>query len=410
MPNRADQSVKTRPRDRNKAIKGYLLAAGSAMAGIGALAVMFVGGASATALAFSVLTILIFLQISFLASTQNQAEEPKDTALERAEQTPSQIDTKGLPILVLSVSSLGRVRSVWGQDAYLPGLKTGIVLDSILSPTAQELDFSPGRSTRAIERYQTESGQWVVISPKSEPGLDARDSVLERTNFFAGLGHDLKSPLNAVIGFSEIMESEIRGPMPEAYREYPGLIKESGETLLRLVEDILGYARSEAGTYELDIAPMDIAASGQSVMRQAMAMADKADVRLKMQGEREVLARSDASAVRRVWDNLVSNAIKYSSPGDTVTLRANVNGDMALLSVTDTGAGMDAEDLARIAQPFSQGRNAKGRVGTGLGLALVHRLAELHGGQVKIESALGKGTRVTVSLPAAHPAQKRAAE
>lgn len=410
MPNRADHSVKTRPRDRNKAIKGYVLAAGSLTAGIGALAVMFVGGPGATMLAFLILTILIFLQISLLSRRPEPPVTDLNDSLDSAEPRPSQIETHDLPILVLSVSNLGRVRSIWGREDYLAGLSAGVVLESILAPTTKEMDFEGEESRLTIDRYESTFGQWVVISPKSVSAADVRDQVLERTNFFAGLGHDLKSPLNAVIGFSEIMEAELRGPMPEAYREYPGLIRESGETLLRLVEDILGYARSEAGTYELDIAPMDIAASGQSVMRQAMAIAEKAGVHLKMQGEREVLALSDASAIRRIWDNLVSNAIKYSSPGDTVTLSCTLRGSTALLSVRDTGAGMDADDLARIAEPYAQGRNAKGRVGTGLGLALVHRLAQLHGGQVKIETALGKGTRVTVALPAAQNTQKRAAE
>lgn len=81
-----------------------------------------------------------------------------------------------------------------------------------------------------------------------------------------------------------------------------------------------------------------------------------------------------------------------------------------MIVVSDTGTGMDAEDLARVARPFSQGRNSKGRAGSGLGLALVHSLAELHGGRVKIETALGQGTTVTVSLPAASEAEKRAAE
>jgi cell cycle sensor histidine kinase DivJ len=234
--------------------------------------------------------------------------------------------------------------------------------------------------------------------------------VLERTNFFAGLGHDLKSPLNAVIGFADVMDAEIRGPMPDAYKDYPGLIRESGETLLRLVEDMLGYARSETGAYELDLAPMDIAASGESVMRQSQAVADKAGIGLRMICDREVLALADAGAVRRIWDNLVSNAIKYSAAGDTVTLLSDVKHDQAIIQVRDTGTGMDADDLARIASPFSQGRNAKGRAGTGLGLALVHRLAEMQGGKVQIETAPGAGTTVTVTIPALSESQKRAAE
>ena len=280
----------------------------------------------------------------------------------------------------------------------MPGIRLGADVTPLLQQATGVTDF----------RVPAIDGDWVVVLPETV-AVDA-DTLSERTRFFAGLGHDLKSPLNAVIGFAEIMEAEIRGPMPEAYQDYPGLIKESGEALLRLVEDMLDYAKSEAGTYELDLAPMDVAASGESVLRQSRAVAEKAQVRLKFAGTGEVMAMADADAVRRIWDNLVSNAIKYSSAGGVVTLTASMQGETSLLQVSDTGAGMDAEDLARIARPFAQGRNAKGRSGTGLGLAMVQRLAEMQGGRVEIRTAPGAGTTVSVTLPAYLADSKRAAE
>lgn len=410
MPNRADQSVKTRKRVRRNVVKGYAIAVGTGLAGIGALAVMLAGGPAGILLAAGILTILIILQISLLVS-RSDSHLTKAYKDEIAPVRPaSQYDTGGLPFLIINVSEMGRVRAIWGQEDYIDGLRIGRVLEEVLPADATNVDAASDQARLIVSRYPTDNGAWVTLIPASEEGREIEAELRERTHFFAGLGHDLKSPLNAVIGFADIMDAEIRGPMPEAYREYPGLIRESGQTLLQLVEDILTYARSEAGTYELDLAPMDIAASGESVLRQSQAMADAADVALKMDGDGEVLALADAGAVRRIWDNLVSNAIKYSSPGDTVTLRANVRGGQAILSVIDTGTGMDAEDLQRIARPFAQGRNAKGRAGTGLGLALVHRLAQLHGGKVRIATSPGKGTSVTVSLPAVQPDQKRAAE
>lgn len=305
------------------------------------------------------------------------------------------------PFAVISLSEHGRVRSVAGHPDLLRDIKIGQVFDS---------DMFDGHSSVAIETI----GQRVFLSHAPE-GQDANYAKLEtklreRTRFFAGLGHDLKSPLNAVIGFSDMMDTEISGPMPDAYREYPGLIKESGETLLRFVEDMLDYARSEAGTYELDPAVMDVAASGDAVLRQSQAASKTAHVALVMDTREEVLALADASAVRRIWDNLVSNAIKYSTEGDIVKLRAHRGAEGAVIEVEDNGAGMDATDLAAIAQPFEQGRNARGRAGTGLGLAMVKRLAEMHGGQVRIETAKGEGTRVSVTLPAPPQVMRKAAE
>lgn len=368
------------------------------MAVIGALAVMATGGSTGTLVGAGLLTTIIFLQM-FLRFQPGVSPPTVSKPAKAASFEPIKTDRLNeAPVLILNVSELGRIRSVVGRDSLLPGIRLG-------ADIARHLDQAAGVTTL---RAPAAGGEWLIVLPDAA-AADA-DTLSERTSFFAGLGHDLKSPLNAVIGFAEIMEAEIRGPMPEVYQDYPGLIKESGETLLRLVEDMLAFAKSEAGTYELDLAPMDIAASGESVLRQSQAVADKADVTLKFVGHGEVIAMADADAVRRIWDNLVSNAIKYSAAGGVVTLTASMQGQTSLLQVTDTGAGMDADDLARIARPFAQGRNAKGRAGTGLGLAMVQRLAEMQGGQVEIRTAPGAGTTVSVTLPAHIADRKRAAE
>jgi cell cycle sensor histidine kinase DivJ len=398
MPNRADHSVKKGRPQRALAIKSWTVVGGIIASVIGALAVMFTGGLAGLLLGSGVLTTIIFLQIFLMPRMSNapvsQKIQPTLTELNAADRPA----LSQAPMLILSVTPLGRIRSVLGRQALLPHAQIGTDIEAALSAT----------TAVKVARIPDMDGAWVVVmSEAADNGTEALD---ERTSFFAGLGHDLKSPLNAVIGFSEIMESELRGPLPEAYKDYPSLIRESGQTLLRLVEDMLAFAKSEAGTYELDLAPMDIAASGESVLRQSQAMADKADVRLRFVANTEVTAIVDADAIRRIWDNLVSNAIKYSAPGETVTLTARMVGDTSLLQVSDTGAGMDADDLARIAKPFAQGRNAKGRTGTGLGLAMVQRLAEMQGGKVEIRTAPGQGTTVTVRLPAYRDDEKRAAE
>ncbi|NQY13464.1 MAG: HAMP domain-containing histidine kinase [Henriciella sp.] len=397
MPNRADHSVKTSRSEPTPGLKTWGIALGTLTALIGALTVMAAGGAAGQLFGTLLLTIIIILQI-FLRFVPTGPDQSRAEAVKEALSDEASTAYSDAPILIAKLSPLGRVQTVLGQRALAPAVRVG----------ADLTDFSGADHKVSVLRIPRVDGSWLVLMPESAV-LDGEDAV-DRTQFFAGLGHDLKSPLNAVIGFAEIMDAEMRGPMPAAYKDYPGLIRDSGETLLRLVEDMLAYAKSETGTYELDPAPMDIAASGESVLRQSQAMADKAEVKLRMTGTAEVIAMADADAVRRIWDNLVSNAIKYSSPGDTVTLRAHIVGETSIIEVTDNGAGMDAEDLARIAQPFAQGRNAKGRAGTGLGLAMVQRLAEMQGGQVEIRTAPGTGTRVTVRLPASVANARRAAE
>lgn len=321
--------------------------------------------------------------------------------------------------LMVEVSPLGRVRRREGSSEILPTAKAGRVAREVLVDEA-EVELTAGLhklsddKTFFVDHQKSADGEVFLILPAGHFPMaqnDATDQKLrDRTNFFAGLGHDLKSPLNAIIGFSDLMDEEVRGPMPEPYQEYPALIKESGQTLLRLVEDMLGYARSEAGTYELDLAPLDVAASAKAVLRQSKADADRANVKLVLKAKGEVLAMADARAVQRIWDNLVSNAIKYSHPGGTVTLTARERGDGVVISVADEGVGMDAEDLSRIAAPFEQGRNARGKAGTGLGLAMVKRLADMHEGKMIMRTAPGEGTQISIMLPLAANRDSRAAE
>lgn len=400
MPNRPDHSVKTRRRETGPTIKSLVVAGGASCAALGALTAMFAGGDTGLVLGAGVLTTIIFLQIFLWVQAHYFGAENTQSAVSETAEVGPVAEMHKIPVLILSVSSHGRVRSMIGQTKLLPNIRVGSDLEQL----------SDNKLSLSVTRVPTPDGSWIVLLPHSGEALSGDAALQERTSFFAGLGHDLKSPLNAVIGFAEIMEAEIRGPLPDAYKDYPGLIRESGQTLLRLVEDMLAYAKSEAGTYELDIAAMDIAASGESVLRQSQAMATKADVALRFAAHGEVIAMADADAVRRIWDNLVSNAIKYSAAGGTVTLTAAARGGKSILQVSDTGAGMDADDLARIAKPFAQGRNAKGRAGTGLGLAMVQRLAEMQDGKVEIRTAPGAGTTVTVRLPAHVASEKRAAE
>ena len=412
MPNRPDHSVKKPERHRRDDVKTFAMTGGIIVAVIGALAAMFAGGREGIALGAAILTTIIFSQIispgrRSVSRGASKAQLSNVTDVSSSDSVPVEA-----PVLILTVSNLGRVRTLAGRTDWLPGIRVGSEIEAFIpsSIEAVQIHSSDQADQASVLRLPFASGEILLLFPATKHGASMQQELIDRTNFFAGLGHDLKSPLNAVIGFADIMDAEIRGPMPEAYQDYPGLIRESGATLLRLVEDMLAYAKSEAGTYELDLGVMDIAASGESVLRQSKAIATQAGVTLKARLDNETLAMADADAVHRIWDNLVSNAIKYSGSGDVVTLSAFERDETVFLQVSDQGAGMDSEDLARIAKPFAQGRNAKGRPGTGLGLTMVHRMAEMHGGKVEIRTALGQGTTVIVRLPALSQSQKRAAE
>lgn len=330
---------------------------------------------------------------------------------------------KASGILLLDVSPEGRVRNLAGDALGLISAKQGAVLAHLFEPDADlsallpetgaargEIKLADGRLA-AFAAEAGPSGTHILVqdisasqrqSEEASVALAAAASQLQdRTAFFASLGHDLKTPLNAILGYADMMRAQIRGPLPEAYADYPGIIHESGQDLLLLVDDILDLAKANADRQRLEPEPVDLIASAQSIVRQLDNQAERAGVKLKIKSDSEVWAEADARAVRQIWQNLVSNAIKYSNKGGTVTLDAYEAGGAAVLSVIDKGAGMSEDDLKRVTEPFSQGGNSRGRAGTGLGLAVVRSFAELHGGQLTLLSQPGKGTRAEVTLPLA---------
>jgi cell cycle sensor histidine kinase DivJ len=238
--------------------------------------------------------------------------------------------------------------------------------------------------------------------------VEARDAALSasraKTRFLANMSHELRTPLNAIIGFSEVMTREMFGALSPRYQEYSRLIHESGAHLLGLINSVLDMSKIEAGKFELHEELFDLEETAESAVRFLKIPAEQAGVAIQLQvapGARLVFA--DQRAIKQILVNLLSNGVKYTPPGGEVTVRARTP-DAGLgieIVVSDTGTGISREDLERLGKPFEQVENAETRAkeGTGLGLALVKSLAQMHGGVATIDSVLGEGTTVTVRLP-----------
>lgn len=345
-------------------------------------------------------------------------ENTNPEAVQRPAALPTQMLSKGAALI--EVTPEGRLRAVSGDTFAMTTLRPGTSFAALFEDGSlpEGLDGGAPASEAVLLNGQrvliagevSESGSvWLLLAaPEAagDTGEGARQAFEEelkrRTAFFASLGHDLRTPLHAILGYAEIMQAELMGPMPEPYADYPAIIYESGTDLLLMVDDILDLARAEAGQPRLDPEPVDLTASAESVMRQLSGHAVRAEVTLKLKSAGEVWAEADARAVRQIWQNLISNAIKYSPAGKTVTLETRIEDGAAILAVQDRGAGIGAADLARLTQPFAQATGAK--AGTGLGLSVVRRFAELHGGELKLSSRPGRGTRAEVVLPRASEA------
>lgn len=352
---------------------------------------------------------------------QPGSEPAQETSNAAAPRMPAPL-LPGIGAALLEVTPEGRLRAVSGDTFSIPVLKPGAALSALFAPgdmpevLRQGAGHGTGEATlvtgqRILFTAETgPSGALIILfAPPADTGDTAEEAkaayeeeLKKRTAFFASLGHDLRTPLHAILGYAEIMQAELMGPMPEAYADYPAIIHESGTDLLLLVDDILDLARAEAGQPRLDPEPVDLSASAESVMRQLKGHADRAGVTLRLKSQGEAWAEADARAVRQIWQNLVSNAIKYSGSGKTVTLETRIEAGAAILSVQDRGAGIPAADLARLTQPFAQATGAK--PGTGLGLSVVRRFAELHGGELRLSSKPGRGTKAEVILPRASEA------
>ncbi|MCW2245354.1 PAS domain S-box-containing protein [Azospirillum fermentarium] len=223
-------------------------------------------------------------------------------------------------------------------------------------------------------------------------------------DFLASLSHELRTPLNAVIGFADLIAREAEGPVgTPVYRDFAVNIRDSGQHLLELINEILDHARAEAGMLTLHEDTLDLDAAVEFAVRMLQARANRAGVTLtvvRSTGLRYL--RGDEKRLRQILLNLISNAVKYTPSGGEVTIRLmHAPGGSPVIEVTDTGIGIPESDMDRVLQAFARVESPGNRrvEGTGLGLPLTKRLVELHGGVLTLRSQLGVGTTVTVTLP-----------
>jgi signal transduction histidine kinase len=230
------------------------------------------------------------------------------------------------------------------------------------------------------------------------------------------MSHELRTPLNAVIGFSEMIASEVLGPVGKPqYKSYAADIVGSGRHLLAIINDILDIAKSEAGTLQIDPKPLPLATLFEECAAIVRIGIEKAKLHLVVHRPAAGLSiHADPVKTRQILLNLLSNAMKFTPRGGTVSLVAEERGgDFVDLVVTDTGIGMRAEDIPLALAPFGQIDSSLARKyeGTGLGLPLTKILTELHGGELLIDSRPKAGTTVRVRLPrrSVQPARRVAA-
>ncbi len=282
-----------------------------------------------------------------------------------------------------------------------------------------EIGLSPIRtgdsfSVLAIVRDVTERKVFEEQIRRANQELEARNREVERANqlkseFLASMSHELRTPLHTIIGFTELLEEEIQGPLNEAQRRFVGHVHRDSVHLLELINDILDLSKIEANRMELRIESFDAREVLRDALQGMMPAAQAKDITIEDRIRRPVFVLADRVRFREIVVNLLSNAVKFTPKGGSVWIdHSPAAPDVAAFSVSDTGIGIAVADQEAIFDRFRQVGSATSgvREGTGLGLAIVKRLVEMHGGTITVESAPGRGSVFTFSVPT-DPARSR---
>ncbi|MBD1909318.1 PAS domain S-box protein [Leptolyngbya sp. FACHB-8] len=287
--------------------------------------------------------------------------------------------------------------------------KDGTVLPVLINATAVTAPDGTHLYNRATlldirDRKQAEEQLRISSERISLANAELARATRIKDEFLAGMSHELRTPLNAVMGLSEALLEEVYGPLNENQRNSLRVIEQSGQHLLSLINDILDLSKIESGRMDLEIEAIAVSSLCEESLSFVRQQANQKHLRLSLNiSEGLVQMQCDARRIRQALINLLSNAVKFTPNHGAVTLQVSADSlqETINFSVIDTGIGIAPEQFSKLFQPFVQLDSSLSRryEGTGLGLALVRRIVELHGGSISLESEVGSGSRFTITLP-----------
>ena len=269
-------------------------------------------------------------------------------------------------------------------------------------------NLTNGRSQSLMNDYASLLGEAVLRhqtrTAEHAARIEAELASRVKSEFIANMSHELRTPLNTVIGFSKLIAEQERRRLPDAeIVEYANLIRDAAGHLLAVINDILDISKIQSGKYTLDKRDVQLDEILLAVLSSFRLLAQDAKITLVNRISPALpLMRADGVKLRQIFTNLVSNAIKFTPEGGTVTLEAKQLDDGRIAGIViDSGIGMSDEEVKIALTPFGQvdGSRARWRDGTGLGLPIAKSLVELHGGELRVSSVKASGTQIWVLLP-----------
>lgn len=281
-------------------------------------------------------------------------------------------------------------------------------LRSAIKETSERTRTQVERSNALYEQITRLNNQLVAMQRE----LARKNAELERLNqqknHFLGIAaHDLRNPLSAILAYSEFLLADLSDQLDEEQVEFLNVIHSSSQFMSQLINDLLDVAKIESGKLDLDLEPTDLGDLIATNVNLNRRMARDKEIKLRLDLEDVPTVLVDPAKIEQVLNNLISNAIKYSPAGTVVDIRLSRQDDHLRLSVQDRGQGIPSEEMDKLFKPFSRTsvQTTGGETSTGLGLVIVKKIIDGHGGEIDVESQVGEGTTFHVRLPLQNGAQ-----